>query len=762
MAKDSIEVGKRYVFFTSLSFPNPNDTLKRQQQLQNLGKAALNKLTQIDKLLTGTNNNEQSELSLIDEYINFLQQQADALRKNELLFVQQQLKLLSQLQNQKTSQYLQEIMNSLIAIQSGEDFDYLGLLELLNSLLIPSKERLNLLQIQKNNIEIIKKNYQQATQEEQQTIIKTFLYNYEDYRTQHAKILTQAVDNIPFQQTVSEQIADKINAVISRFSRVCPDELKEQIKNQYMTDKPLSDTQIKNILIPLITQVVLQDSSLKTDEIVNNVISNITTQIKQVYNENAMNIFFIKTQKSLEELAMKKEGYFEGLADAFLQLTEGEQNAVIDKYQIPVSTEFINNLKTNKTASLKAEFTRKAGLAIQHQLQQIISTKIEEPEKSFNNIQDFFNKNKKNFIIERQLNEDLQTQLKVTRVKSSGIDELLAAKDVKEQLKAVALSKVPGNIINLKDDIQFIIEFQPKEGAAAGLNTQLLNNLNELLVTCYENFLPSYKQITIDGRTDVNASRTALAAQFDKIGEELTKAGYQEEETYELLKNLQKSIIGGISVKDYNLYNDELGFHGGSLGAGKAADSVIDNVMAMYEQGGITKIDTDSLIFAAINCSTYTYGDKSILQHLSNFLLGGAALLMFDEDFGLRTFELLKNQIAKEIWQQTAGVTIYKLNTIYVPASYVLQTIHDQLVPIYNDIVTNFYTAPKSNYVQIQTHNLTPKDIPDPKNMPDFHDRWQAISEMAMSQTKIQFLFMAGLLDIITSLEYTFKNPIYF
>ena len=146
-----------------------------------------------------------------------------------------------------------------------------------------------------------------------------------------------------------------------------------------------------------------------------------------------------------------------------------------------------------------------------------------------------------------------------------------------------------------------------------------------------------------------------------------------------------------------------------------------------------------------------------MLQHIANFLLGGAALLMFDEDFGQQTLELIENKMGQQLFKSVKNVSLYYLNGVYIPSSYILFTIHDELQHIYEDIIENFVVAPKTNYVHITTHSLTANDIPDPATMPNSLDRWHDISQKAMKNTKIKFLFMAGLLDIMEKLAQSFN-----
>ena len=137
----------------------------------------------------------------------------------------------------------------------------------------------------------------------------------------------------------------------------------------------------------------------------------------------------------------------------------------------------------------------------------------------------------------------------------------------------------------------------------------------------------------IDVDAAVKAFKNTNAQGIGQIQEFLQKVGKTTNEINATISELSNFISASISVKDYFIYLNEEGFHAGSLGS--TATKAINNIIRMYELGGITDIDRNLLLFAVNNCTEATVGGQELYDSLTSFLLGGAALLTFDEGFTL-------------------------------------------------------------------------------------------------------------------------------
>ena len=258
------------------------------------------------------------------------------------------------------------------------------------------------------------------------------------------------------------------------------------------------------------------------------------------------------------------------------------------------------------------------------------------------------------------------------------------------------------------------------------------------------------------GSTDVDAAATAymkqLLAMKQHIDEYVKYNDLPDESRQQLYKSLYETFSTSVSIKDYELYNNDLGVHGGSLGPGKVPEGVIKNITKMYEMGGITAIDANKILFAVLNCGDAMVG-SDIKTHLETYLLGGAALLMFDDGFANSEHYL------KQLAQNLDGflgqriVHIYRVSTMYIPASFILDKIAKNLQEIYFDILTDsIKPVLQKNRVTI-INNITNENIPKVETEPTPQARWDAVSKIAQAQIQITFSFMAGLLDILEKFQ---------
>ena len=767
MAKHTVDtqhilVGDRYVFFTSLSN-------EKNPSLRALGAHALNRLNAIDNQLMNKKNENTKEVNdkptLIESYLNLINQLANTMSQNEINFVKTQLALIKQIEN--TTQYTNE---DLIAIKDIiNDFDksnkvnYPKLIEALNRLLLAPDDRKKLLTEQINNISIIKHNYELLEKKKQEEITKQYLTKYEDYKKTYTKDLVQAItingNELTFvNETTNEAFTNEILQALQRMSR--DKTFLDKLTIQY-ANNDISTASLLPDIVAYVTKEILnnKDSLTKNNWNADTIIQGISQKVDDFFSHNSLEIFYNKTQKSIEEYAMRRQNQFKDLARYVQNLDEKARDQLINEYtQGDKNSKLFNAyqalIANFNSPQIMANFTRELGLAIQAQISKEVSIKLNKNNPTFSEIKEYLSNHKTEFYKERKLATNLETQLSILNVTHSGIAELIASKNVAERIANVLTSNVPGVKINLKDDVQFTIGFTPNETLTNEEN-EMVGKINEIITKHYQNFLPTYKELST-GTTEIKASHTALNQIFTNISNELKNIGMNENTLENLLNKLKNNIQGSISVKDYTLYNDALGFHGGSLGAGKVSDSVIENILQMYEMGGINQMDVDTLIFAVINSTDSTYGNDALKQHIANFLLGGAALLMFDEDFN-NAKQFLDQGMNQLLAGHTTNVQLYQLNSFYIPASFILHTIYQQLLPIYNDIVTNVMAKPKTNYVNITTHNLSPEDIPTGSDYSEPITRWNDISSKAISQTKIEFMFMAGMLDIMENLSKAFK-----
>jgi PAS domain-containing protein len=217
----------------------------------------------------------------------------------------------------------------------------------------------------------------------------------------------------------------------------------------------------------------------------------------------------------------------------------------------------------------------------------------------------------------------------------------------------------------------------------------------------------------------------------------------------ELRDYFNSFIIHGTN-KSYSIFDNLEGFSAGVLGSSKGTGwsrgssdivSGISNICYMAEQGGITKLDQEWLIHAAINCANGLIGEELKLKDpLQNLLSSIAGALMFD-DAALIMAEI-NEKINSELKTSFKQLHLYNLNGFYFPLSYILQETYDGLSKVKQETerVSN-----RGNQIHIINKYKTKE------NLPFTEEAWRQESQEAIDQTAIKMTFMAGFLDVLES-----------
>ena len=242
-----------------------------------------------------------------------------------------------------------------------------------------------------------------------------------------------------------------------------------------------------------------------------------------------------------------------------------------------------------------------------------------------------------------------------------------------------------------------------------------------------------------------------------KIDEKEYKIKKQKEEAF--LDELENSIYISSTSKTYNNYMDQIGFIGGSVGASIVEQ--IDNLNQLFTEAGVplNKKEENWLISAAINNSSLSvigHKNESIIE---NYLGSLATFALFSES-GAEMPILKKIAENKKISKESGNIIhLYFVNGAYYPGSYVLQQASNHIDNILNNIQTIFSDNNSSfeNGVKI-TNTVNFSDIPNTsnyKNKNAGHNThpWKTVSQTAKNKTKINILFLAGLLDLVRKLN---------
>lgn len=764
MSTKSTSVSGRYVFFKSLS-EEPEAWLYSA-----LGDAQ-SRLARVGSNIGIDNayDKETNEFSeRIQKYLDFIASMANNLRANELAFLEQQKKLLEQEKDKKN----QELISALETLNS-EKVDYLTIMSVMNHLMQNQEQYASSIQNQKERMQQAKETWESF--DDKEWLIKMYEEEYKKYsgifasniKKQHTKIITKIVNGKEVKEVIdaygssfSEQLAERANEILRKLST--NEEFIEQLISALSAQNlKLSDDQIKEIIINIISDQVINspvNDNMQTilDRILSSMKNPITAQdLIESVNDAEFSRIVVADFTPFEELILTSK---KSISAHIAKLDERSIKEIISRY--PETSDLIKKLRSID----ESDFSNQQWNGLKKQLTTTLKTAVKR--EAFKYIHEEITKDPmpvaefkaklghiKNFITPTQFKTSLRDALKQVHFSHDIMGEILASNDVRNQIRNVIVNNLPGISISFKADIRYSTgyigsdDIQPSDENY----NQIKNAINEVLLDHYSSFLEKYKEAS-GGATNIATAQQVykdwlleMKTHFDNIIDQDEQLNQRFQNRSQLYKEFYKTFSNSVSVKDYSLYNNSLGFHGGSLGSHTAPEKVIDNITEMYELGGISKIDAEELLFAVINC-----GDNMIRSDLrpslETYLLGGAALIMFDDSFAAS--DKFLNELLDEFKGQRI-VNLYRLNTFYVPASFILNEIYTNLTKIYTELNSQFNTLDQHNRVTIINNTEYSKDIAKGKTP---EQRAEAISKYVLSNIDIRFSFMGGLLDTLKNL----------
>lgn len=266
------------------------------------------------------------------------------------------------------------------------------------------------------------------------------------------------------------------------------------------------------------------------------------------------------------------------------------------------------------------------------------------------------------------------------------------------------------------------------------------------------------EEFFLEGETD----RRILGLQntFNQVKQNLIDSGASSQQIEQTLRELKNSFQISTTVKSYDKYDNDIGFHGGSLGG--SLEHQLENIYKMFELGGITTPDIDWLTFAIYNSGNRTIGGNEIRNKIEDLLSTVAVMLLFD-DAGQQA-EYIKTQ-AKERYDvaSTNFLHLYYLNGFYFPASFILQLTYNGLVEAEQQLEGTLKINSNGSRANIINH-VSENDMAGAQNLKNKRIyvtnpyEWEKTFEENKGKVKIQLTFLAGLLDIIEQLENNMIN----
>ena len=749
--------GKRYVYFNSIN---------SKKGLSTIAASAQRELNEVKQTLSYMNNQYQSEtqeqLFSIKNYIDFVDTMAATEATAAEDFFKQQIELLKKHEEFDLAQDLEQYL-------TGSTQDPMQFIFGLNKLFQGAQAFEDNVKQGLVRIKSISDNMDKLDKETQDRLTVLFEEDYDQYikelneafKTIDTNNVSTAYKDIKNMNTL---LANTVNKVIKDLST--NGNFIDQLQSQFQNSLKISQNDFKSIVInTIVDQVVNLQATSFSQELSSNIQDALVTVVKKIADGAEIDRDYTKVLnnttkelKSIEETAFKDN---ESLANIILRLDDKSIKDVKKRYKKTAT--LIDNLIELKNKPLVDE---KEMLAAKKKLTEELRKAVKRRAKHHfrNMVNEINSSNAKEklgqidkFITPLSLSTTLSAQLSDMSISHDALAEAIVSTESLDQIKGAILSNTPGKKINLKADVEYSIGVV-SSGTTFIDESAVQSMLNSTIKEYFTSFMKNYKSEG-HGATDINAAIKAynqrLSNMKNKLDQLVEDNNLPDESKKELYEELYKTFSVSVSVKDYDLYNNQFGVHGGNLGAGQLAENVINNIDKLYELGGITTIDKEKVLFAALNCGQDSIG-AGMQQHLQTYLLGGAALMMFDDCFAntKQFLETTKKNFDNFKGQQT--VHFYRVQNLYMPASFMLQEISTNLKQMYADLEqgVSFDNIIQNNRVHI-SNPITEKDIPKGGTL---QERFNAVSEKAQQNTKITFSFMGGLLDIFDNFSKAFEQ----
>lgn len=768
--KINISVGPRYVFFKSLA------TQKQKLYNQYLYNQGMNYVNQIKSQFIRTTNTTDDEiqptLSKMQQYTNFINEMAKTEIKNEQTFLNKMEKQLED--KQKLTDELRKEFDSF----KQDPSNYKNLIALLNKVLKQNTEEqkrrdalyLNNAKLIQEKINTAQNTQKQSEQKNIADLQQLFHNNIHIFHQQLNKILKQAEDGNNWRTTYAQLVSNRINSTLTIILH--SPQVLEQFENYYNQ----TGGQVKNFSGKVISYIVdyinnfsLDDLQTRSrqdiaNEVINSINLNDLNRISSNYVDLIMNQMTQRSSrtKTIEQLAFTTG---RGTARFYAEImTSVEREDIKDRYfgnlnskERKIFEDFENNLNnlenfsTYKLGQVSKIMNQQIRKYFSSQLSQQVMAQITDAFRRRDQLQAF------NLMrINNQLSA-LQQALRV-QISSPNIGEIQTSTQVTNALKDILLDNyTPGHSISLKNDITLLFSFN-KHIYSNNIDVQM--HLQNLVKSFPKSFIKQYAKDG-GGSQDVIAAENAYLTTAKKLlndVEELRKQDLiTEEEKQNFLNSLKDYILNGISVKEYH-YVTNYGFHGGTIGSNLT--KIVDNVTEMYNLGGISTLDADLLYFAIANCGDQLLG-SDLKQDIQTYLLGAAAIMMFDEGFA-STQGFLERMKAQLGFTGPTGLHLFKVPGAYVPASFIYQKIGTALTEITEDISADIDEVIKNSDSAITINNTIQRNnIPSFFNVPEPQDRWDAVAAYAEKtlegENAISYTFLAGIIDILKQVQEAFK-----
>lgn len=766
-------LGQRYIFFKELQSTNSGLASNVEAHFNNINQKLFSNKTK------DTQSSEQ--LNYLKNYLTFLSNLIKKEQENEYFFINQLITKLKENKDITNSKIGQELIKK--AEKGLYNMNPTEIINLLNLLLQDEENYLTALKNQLNNLDIYEQNLKKQEQEQNKTrkqleqeLTDTFFNNTKAYDELFNKLRANIVDENneiikKWQDSTLLELKKRIDDNL-RAIRMTP-QLKTKIIEAINSHSGSTISELINMLKQIAINAAIKKIDLY-DYLDNNKMQELPSfqellskvHIETVFSNNN------KAYATIEEQALKS-GF--NIAEKLLEIEgEGQQEQIVEKYAGQKGIDVLKKLREATKKQTQAAYKGQLTLLLRQGIQEQQQAFINHHKKSLQQASD-----------EVKLEAFLKDTAKKQKITYNSIERALDLKITIPDLAEIstitgnAISKtlsggyVGGKHVLLKND--FMIEWSWYDNMLSNLlhssdisqkAKTALEKFIKRLQELQENFLTQYSKkghntTKIEqAYRDYYSQMYALAKEYKKVYGLLYK---DAEAQQKIARFLVTFVLESVTVKEYESYNPTIGYKAGNLGAGGRVVDAVPNILKMYELGGISTIEANEIIEALLNCGANMFAPTDLVENFKNYLLGGAAMMLFDDGFanGEKFLEQMK-----QLFFNVSGpkqVHLLLLNQKYYPFSFILQQILNNLLQVYEDITNIITYNPKQlitkNYLQITNNMYLPSDTEWSKIKPgNSAERWNWVSEKAQDTVTITFMFMGGILDILEKLKSAFTD----
>lgn len=698
---------------------------------------------------------------------------------------------------------LQQAFSSQLNQIMGDPFDYMGLINLINSILLGSKNYLAILQLEQkrmNELDKIYKNLIDTTNKteeeiytEQEEIKNIYLERHSMNNSQYSSFFTNITPTIDYLlaqyiTNIASKITKDKQAIALIESQIASQKGNNQSVGTYILNNIIEQT---NQAIPLIVSKALDENAASLNELMkfieveefHNIQINGETVDFGLKNKSTKNIKIDQKKEKIEE-QIKTSG--DTLAKLLLEIEPNLNRA--DKNNVLVN--ILNQRSYSQSDSTKdgriifdlIEELRAKMEALEKKEEELAQIKNKRT-KAYRETANIINSSKTNISgLQRRISRFVHGKIKKIIEKETEVQaKILAAQKIKEiltpsiiSISGPQFSEIIDNYLqtigenffsgpkNAKADT-VTIHLSPNQSKAKLQNDPILSAINSglegsetLFYDAFQEGLPKAGEATSfkQGNT---AWYSAVKAQRDRILQNIDLSNKNEIEKAQMLeqiaKQMKNSIVITETMKTFNQYNNDIGFLSGSLGPNVLQQ--ITNFSELFEKAGvpISSQEQEWLITALVNCSSSAIGTAN-KEPLEKYLSAMAGFAVFDE--GSAEIEMIVNTTQNIYIDYSPQIMhLYKLNGLYFPGSYILQRIYDNLQNCINDLVSETTNNDGAVIRATASEKLIGSHSQDEGTA-----RWARVYEAAQSNsiTSINVAFLSGLLNIVDQLFAAFSQ----